>query len=159
MIFLNNLIFEFMCETGKEIKLCTCFPATMNKVVHHKNSRKAKNKRLNDFTWTLDRCLGPSNTTMDGMGYMPEEALSEDLTNEKMLVYLNSKNCFDFDYEPQEGDNLKIYTPENRIREHLSFIFENGEWIADHYGPFTHLFEKINYGKVTFEDNNEDKKD
>ncbi|TPG45229.1 hypothetical protein EAH81_01095 [Flavobacterium pectinovorum] len=131
----------------------------MNKVVHHKNSRKSKNKRLNDFTWTLDRCLGFSNTTMDGMGYMPEKALSEDLTNERMLVDLNSKNCFDFDYEPQEGDNLSIYTPKNHIRKHLSFIFENGEWIADSYLPFMYKLEKINYGKVTFQDKTEDKND
>lgn len=140
-----------MCETGKEIKLCTCFPATMDKIVHHKNSRKSKNKRRNEFTWILRRCVGPSKYTMDGMGYMPDKALSEGLTNERMLVDLNSRNCFDFDYQPNEGDNLEIFTPENYIRRHLSFIFENKEWIADSYLPFMYELEKINYGKVTFE--------
>ncbi|QGK74237.1 hypothetical protein [Flavobacterium sp. SLB02] len=144
-----------MCETGKEIKLCTCFPATMDKVVHHKNSRKSKNKRRNDFTWTLERCLGPSKYTMDGMGYLPDKTLSEDLTTEKMLIDLNSKNCFDFDYEPAEGDNLTIYTPENNIRKHLSFIFQNEEWIDDYYLPFKYEMKKINYGKVIFEDKND----
>ncbi len=148
-----------MCETGKEIKLCTCFPATMNKIVHHKNSRKSKNKRRNDFTWTLKRCLGFSNSTMDGMGYMPDETLSEDLTNEKMLVDLNSRNCFDFDYKPSEGDNLQIFGPEIYGGRHLSFIFENEEWIADSYLAFMYELEKINYGKVTFEDKTENKND
>lgn len=141
-----------MCQIDKEIKLCTCFPATMDKIVHHKKSRKSRNKAHSEFTWTLEKCLGPSLTTMDGMGYMPEKTLSEDLTNEIMLTHLNSKNCFDFDYQPTEGDNLQIYTPENRIRKHLSFIFENGEWIADSYLPFMYRMEKVNYGKVTFED-------
>ena len=140
-----------MCETGKEIKLCTCFPATMNKIVHHKNSRKFKNKGRNEFTWTLKECLGHSKSTMDGMGYMPDDSLSEDLTNERMLVELNSKNCFDFDYEPKEGDNLQIFTPENTIRRHLSFIFQNEQWIADSYLPFKYELQKVNYGKVTFE--------
>lgn len=144
-----------MCQTGKEIKLCTCFPATMDKIVHHKNSRKAKNKARNEFTWTLHRNLGLSNTTMDGMGYMPDETLSENLTNEIMLHDLNNRNCFDFDYQPNEGDILRIYTPLKTMGKHLSFIFENGEWIADSYLPFMYDFEKINYGKVTFEDTTE----
>jgi hypothetical protein len=148
-----------MCETGKEIKLCTCVPNGMNTIIHHKNSRKNKNKRRNDFTWTLEKCLGFSKSTMDGMGYMPEKTLSEDLTNERMLVDLNSKNCFDFDYQPNEGDNLQIFTPENSIRRHLSFVFRNEEWIAYSYLPFKYEFEKINYGKVTFEDKTENKND
>lgn len=148
-----------MCQTGKEIKLCTCFPATMDKIVHHKKSRKSRNKARNEFTWTLRRCLGPSEVTMDGMGYMPDKVLSEDLTTESMLVDLNSRNCFDFDYQPHEGDNLEIFTPENYNRKHLSFIFRNKEWIADWYWPFTFTLEKINYGKVTFEDQKENKND
>ncbi|RKR05684.1 hypothetical protein C8C83_5035 [Flavobacterium sp. 90] len=140
-----------MCKTEKEIKLCTCFPATMDKIVHHKNSRKSKNKKRNEFTWTLEKCLGPSKYTMDGMGYMPDKVLSEDLTNERMLIDLNSKNCFDFDYQPNEGDNLEIFTPENLNKRHLSFVFRNGEWIAEWYLPFKYEMEKINYGIVSFE--------
>jgi len=140
-----------MCEIGKEMKLCTCTPSLMKTIVHHKNSRKSKNKRRNDFTWTLEKCLGRSNSTMDGIGYMPYDALSEDLTKETMLTDLNSRNCFDIDYEPNEGDNLKIYTPENQIRKHMSFIFQNGEWVADSYLAFMYDMEKINYGTVNFE--------
>ncbi|MCP2025302.1 hypothetical protein L1276_000442 [Flavobacterium sp. HSC-32F16] len=144
-----------MCQSGKEIKLCTCVPNGMDTIIHHKNSRKNRQKRRVDFTWTLQRCMGYSKTTMDGMGYRPEDALTEDLTNERMLVDLNSKNCFDFDYQPSEGDNLLIFTPESFIREHLSFIFKNGEWIADSHMPFLYEMKKINFGTVTFEDKTE----
>ncbi|MDP5202236.1 hypothetical protein [Flavobacterium sp. DG2-3] len=92
---------------------------------------------------------------MDGMGYLPDETLSEDLTNEIMLIQLNSRDCFDFDYQPQEDDNLNVYTPENGNRKHLSFIFKNGEWTADWHLPFKYEMKKINYGKVSFEDKTE----
>lgn len=148
-----------MCQSGKEIKLCTCVPNGMDTIIHHKNSRKNRQKRRVDFTWTLEKCLGWSKTTMDGMGYMPEKALTEDLTNERMLIDLNSKNCFDFDYEPSEKDNLQIFAPEGSIRRHLSFIFQNGEWIASSHLPFMYEMEKINFGKVTLEDKTENKND
>lgn len=148
-----------MCQSGKEIKLCTCVPNGMDTIIHHKNSRKNRQKRRVDFTWTLEKCVGYSKTTMDGMGYRPEESLSEDLTNEGILIDLNSKNCFDFDYEPSEKDNLQIFATESSIRRHLSFIFKNGEWIASSHLPFMYEMEKINFGKVIIEDKTENKND
>lgn len=139
-----------MCQTGKEIRLCTCVPNGIDKIVHNKKSRRFKHLR-NEFTWTLEECMGPSKTTMDGMGYRPEETLSEDLTAERMLTDLNSRNCFDFDYQPKEGDNLQVFTPENSMRKHMSFIFKNQEWIAHSYLPFKYEMEKVNYGTVTIE--------
>ncbi|MDL2144394.1 hypothetical protein QQY79_17840 [Flavobacterium tructae] len=141
-----------MCVNGKEIKLCTCVPNGMDTIIHHKNSRKNRKKRRVDFTWTLEKCMGYSKMTMDGMGYRPEEVLTEDLTNERMLLVLNTNNCFDFDYQPIEGDNLQVFAPENSMRRHLSFIFKNGEWTAGSHMPFMYEMEKINFGKVTFKD-------
>lgn len=140
-----------MCETGKEIKLCTCVPNGMNRIVHNKKSRRFKKFR-NEFTWKLRKYVGDSNCMMDGMIIFPLDALSEDLTNEKMLTDLNHRNCFDFDYKPNEGDNLEIYTPHRYEREYLSFIFRNEEWIADYYDGFRDETEKINYGIVYFEE-------
>ncbi|MBF7091290.1 hypothetical protein IUY40_07040 [Flavobacterium sp. ALJ2] len=138
-----------MCDTGKEIKLCTCVPNGINSIVHNKKSRKFKKLR-NEFTWTLKKYVGDSDFTMDGMIIFPLDALSEDLTNKKMLVALNSKNCFDFDYIPNEGDNLRIDTPHTN-QKFLSFIYRKGEWVPDFYDGFRDKTEKINYGKVTFE--------
>jgi hypothetical protein len=140
-----------MCEIGKEIKLCTCFPATMSKIVHHKNSRKLKNKARNEFTWTLKKYIGDIHFPMEGMITFPLDALSDDLTTEKMLVDLNARNCFDFDYLPKDGDYLQIFAPHRYEREFLSFIYREGEWKADYYDSFRDETEKINYGKVTFE--------
>lgn len=143
-----------MCETGKEIKLCTCVPDGIDKIVHNKKSRRFKHLRK-EYTRTLHKYMGYSNATMDGMIIFPNDVLSEDLTTEKMLVDLNRKKCFDFDYEPKEGDNLEIFSPKSDLRKFLSFIYRNKVWIVDFYDGFKDATEKINYGIVTFEDKNE----
>lgn len=147
-----------MCETGKEIKLCTCVPNGMNRIVHNKNSRRFKNLPK-EFTWTLRKYVGDSDCMMDGMITFPLDMISEDLTTEKMLVDLNNRNCFDFDYKPNEGDNLQIFTPEKYSRQFLSFIYRNDEWIADFYDGFRYETEKINHGKVYFDEKTENKND
>lgn len=139
-----------MCETGKEIKLCTCVPDGIDKIVHNKKSRRFKEFR-NSFTWALEKYVGDSTCMMDGMIIFPIEALSDALTTEKMLVDLNNRNCFDFDYQPNEGDYLQIFTPHRYEQEFLSFIYRNQEWIADYYNGFRDETEKINYGIVRFE--------
>ncbi len=147
-----------MCETGKEIKLCTCVPNGMNRIVHNKKSRRFK-KLPKEFTWKLRKYVGFSNCMMDGMIIFPIDILSEDLTTEKMLMDLNNRNCFDFDYQPNEGDNLQIFTPEKYSIQFLSFIYRNGEWIADYYNGFRDATEKINHGKVYFDEKTENKND
>lgn len=139
-----------MCEIGKEMKLCTCVPNGIDAIVHHKKSRKFKKFR-NDFSWKLLKYVGDSSCMMDGMIIFPLDSLSKDLTNEKMLLDLNSRNCFDFDYQPQEGDNLLILAPHKYEQEFLSFIFRNEEWVADYYNGFRDETKKINYGTVNFE--------
>ncbi|PIF34277.1 hypothetical protein CLU81_4915 [Flavobacterium sp. 9] len=139
-----------MCETGKEIKLCTCVPDGIDKIVHNKNSRRFKKNR-NEFAWTLRKYVGDSKCTMDGRIIFPLDVLSEALTTEKMLEDLNNRNCFDFDYQPNEGDNLQIFTPHRYGREFLSFIYRNEQWIADYYDDLKDETEKINYGIVSFE--------
>lgn len=138
-----------MCEIGNEIKLCTCVPNGLNAIVHNKKSRSRQNR--DKFTWTLNKYVGDSENMMDGMLIYPDSVLSENLTTERMLSELNDRNCFDFDYEPNEGDNLLIYNPEKYIKKYLSFIYRNGKWIADSYNKFRDKIEKINYGNVTFD--------
>jgi hypothetical protein len=58
---------------------------------------------------------------------------------------------FNFEYQPIEGDNLEIYNPEIYNEKYLSFIFRNGNWVADFYNGFGDKTEKINYGKVIVE--------
>ncbi|TPG45232.1 hypothetical protein [Flavobacterium pectinovorum] len=147
-----------MCETGKEIKLCTCVPNGIDKIVHNKKSRRFKHLRK-EYTWTLEKYIGGTDFTMDGMIIFPNDSLSEDLTNESMLIVLNNRHSFDFNYEPKEGDNLQVFGPQSDFRKFLSFIYRNEKWITDYYDGFKDKTEKINYGTVTIEDKTENKND
>ena len=138
-----------MCEIGKEIKLCTCIPNGLNTIVHNKKAKEKKNQ--DKYTWTLYKYVGLTEYPMDGMLIYPDDALSETLSAEKMLEELNNRNCFDFSYNPNEGDNLQIYNPAKFIKKYLSFIYRNGKWIVDSYNSFTCDTEKINYGNVEVE--------
>ena len=67
---------------------------------------------------------------------LPAGDIGNGLDAEWIALNLNLENCFDFDYTPEEGDNLFIQT--NEIASaYISFIFKNDQWIIDVYDPFT----------------------
>lgn len=149
-----------MCEVGKKLKLCTCLTdkdlevfEAHQKLKHLlKQSISATSKPI---TWTLHRYIGKvdnSDLVVMGMLDMPSEKLLNSLSNEYVLSQINSCNCFDFDYTPTEGDNLKIEKQRNvNWTEFLSFIFRKGKWEADSYDTFIESIEDINFGKVEIE--------
>jgi hypothetical protein len=138
-----------MCQPKNGIMFCTCIENDdINAIVHNKNSRKNK-KKLYTFSWTLDRYLGQIETSMDGMVAMPSNALSNGLSDEFVLNELNNKNCFDFDYTPVNGDNLKIYPPLRMdLYKFLSYVFKNDAWGIGCYISFSDNLQKINYGNL-----------
>ena len=145
-----------MCETGKNIKFCSCLVGgNINTIIHHKKSRRHKKDKLlntsNIYKWTLYKYAGLQDWKMDGMLYPPSDKLGEYLTIETILSGLNNESCFHFEYKPSEGDNLVIYCEEKSNYDHLSFIYKNKQWEADSYDGFMHKTERINYGKVVAE--------
>lgn len=145
-----------MCKTGKNIKLCTCLVGgNTNTVIHNKNSRRHKKNPLinsdNIYKWTLYKYVGLHDWSMEGMLYLPSDKLGEDLTTEILLTELNNETCFDFEYQPNEGDNLVIYIDGESVYSFLSFIYRNGQWKAESYNGFIDKKERINYGKVVTE--------
>lgn len=149
-----------MCEIEKKLKLCTCltdkdldlFEARKKLKQSLKQSISTSNQ---PFTWTLFKYLGQKDNeelTIMGMLIMPSDLLGESLTNEYVLSQINSGNCFDFDYTPMEGDNLKVEQQSNESwKEFLSFIFRNGTWKEGIYNTFTERIEAVNFGQVKIE--------
>jgi hypothetical protein len=145
-----------MCKTTKNIRLCTCLvDGNIKTVIHHKNARRQKKDRLldsnNAYKWTLYKYVGLQELTIDGMLLPPSDKLGEYLTNETILSELKNETCFDFEYQPNDGDNLLIYCESKSVYSFLSFIFRANQWEADTYDSFTHKTERINYGKVVAE--------
>ncbi len=103
-------------------------------ITHNKNSRKNKQiLKSKDFEFHWKILKRGNRIPFDGTSYSyiyPKESINFDLTNVLIIERLNSNVIFDFDYEPEEYDNLQIFekTP---LSPYLSFIFLNGKWINE----------------------------
>ncbi len=82
-----------MCEPGKTIKLCTCEGLEINPQASWKVIQTGDFKELH-FVGSF---MAPSDM-----------ATRWGLVQEKLLSDLNACNCFDVEYEPQDGDWLSI---------------------------------------------------
>ena len=147
-----------MCKQGFDLHFCTCMNG--KNIVHNKKSRRNKKKLegedfiYHNLKWRLNRYKGQNDSGMIGMMIMPKYRFTTALTADYVLGQLNSKNRFDFEYTPTEGDNLSISIDysSNKKKKHLfsymSFIFKSGEWVEDYYNAFSDETEEFQKGKV-----------
>ncbi|WP_375559570.1 hypothetical protein ACE193_17785 [Bernardetia sp. OM2101] len=144
-----------MCDFDKEFKLCTC---ENQETQHRKNTRKYKkeNQNKDTFVWTLYTYKGKLESFMDGMMALPSDKIGkQELSLDYVIHQLNSKNCFDFEYSPKEGDYLVIeIETKNWNSEIMPFIYRENKWIFDVYNPFDEMTEEIKKGKLVFIDKN-----
>lgn len=140
-----------MCKTGKQITFCTC-KNEPKQIVHHKKSKRwrQKNPLAFAYVWTLSRFSEYFDSMMEGLMMEASDKLGEELTKEFVLEELNSRNCFDFEYIPHEGDCLSIHA--NNHWDFLSFIYREGVWVADQYDCFYVRTEKMEEGKLLIEE-------
>ncbi len=93
--------------------------------------------------------MGLVKSDFMGVLRMPSESLGDLLTKDYVLSQINGSNRFDFDYTPQEGDNLSIVQQiDGRSAEFLSFIHRKGKWETGRYYSFTEITETMNFGYV-----------
>lgn len=145
-----------MCDYNNGIKFCSCDNEKIKfrePRVFIKKKGKMVEKEKNfeiplEYIWTLFRFHGTKKVTEMGRYIMPIDDLGNGLNAEWISLNLNCENCFDFDYQPKEGDNLKIH--QNVILSpYISFIFKNDEWIIDHHNPFSTRISQIKEGRIT----------
>lgn len=112
------------------------------------------------YIWSLYRYLGEKDSGMLGQMIMPVENLNDELNSKYLITELNSKNCFDFNYSPSEGDNLQIREeyvfksikgkPREDLYDYMSFIYRKGKWQEDVYNVFDDKTRKFKSGKFRF---------
>lgn len=142
-----------MCEISNELKFCTCLELKDRELINlHKRLEKFQNKKLPNskepFSWIVYEYIGSQNNDgIMGLLDMPSGKIGFSLTEEFVLDNINNKNCFDFDYQPKEGDNLQINFQRNKYWvEFSSFIYSNNIWESDSYDTFTEIIEPKNFG-------------
>ena len=137
-----------MCDFEKGFKLCSCVLEKPNiqKIGKSKKYKDLPVKKLG-YRWYLSRFVKEiEEPLMEGIYEPPVKDLGNGLNDEWILINLNLTNCFDFEYNPIEGDNL-IFCSDHEY-EYLSFVFNNGTWIKKHYDSFCTLLKKLNEGKI-----------
>ncbi|MPT36503.1 MAG: hypothetical protein E2604_15790 [Flavobacterium sp.] len=108
-----------MCDFTKGIKFCSCEPETIK--FREKEFYKKSGDQLipvcnkkNDtipliYIWQLFRFVEDyKDCAMPGQYILPGNSIGNGLDAKWIALNLNCENCFDFDYTPQEGDNLFI---------------------------------------------------
>lgn len=146
-----------MCDFSKGFKLCSC----SNEKIKFREQQlyykvkgelvKVKNKKNDQipliYIWQLYRRIGEYEDFMLGSYKMPSEDIGKGLNAEWIALNLNVENCFDFEYSPEEDDNLIIGQNEI-LSPYISFIFKKGEWIIEHHDPFTIKTKDLKIGKI-----------
>lgn len=147
-----------MCDFSKGFKLCSCNGENI-KYREQEFYRKVKGElvkipnKKNDkipliYIWRLFRYIGEDEkNSMIGIYKLPTDNIGNGLDEDWIALNLNVENCFDFDYTPNEGDNIYI-TQNYPFAPYISFIFKNNEWIVEHYDPFSKITKYLEEGTV-----------
>jgi hypothetical protein len=123
-----------MCDLDKEFKLCTC---------------NALQLLFHQVGWVLHRKTieGPSKV-IKGMAPAKEILTGTETYIKKVIVeQLNSRNCFDFDYEPIDGDFLEVKVGD----KWHGFSCSKGNWteITNHpYNTWREHLKKLKRGII-----------
>lgn len=102
----------------------------------------------NEFIWEL-RTLARTEWAM-GRCVLPQDDIGNGLEAEWVGLNLNLEHCFDFDYTPQEGDNLKLYqqSAHGFGPPFLSFMFKDSVWIQEFYDEISEISQLERWGKI-----------
>ena len=116
-----------MCDFTKGFKLCTCHIADIQVDTGV------------FYIWQLyTQADFLEQNKVIGKFLPSQKDLGAGLTLERVLQNLNAQNCFDFEYNPTEGDCLRIrqviHVKEKDLITlrllpmYMTFIYTNGEW-------------------------------
>jgi hypothetical protein len=125
-----------MCDLTQEFILCSC---------------GEENLADEKVGWILKRTnedlLYETRKGMPAVNFLTEDQKEVQVS---IVQRLNSSNCFDFDYEPQNDDFLRIKTSQNK-RIWYAFRFYYGEWMEDNstsYDGWKSQLENHKIGKI-----------
>lgn len=104
-----------MCNSKYNLKLCTC----------------------NDFdkaesSWSLRRFKGSDWMDIEGgRCFVPKYTSANIWLGEKILKELNSNNCFDYDFNPEDGDTLDMILYISNEEIPYEFLYVTDRWIME----------------------------
>lgn len=118
-----------MCNIKEGFKLCTC----------------AKELSRKEADWLLYK-IKPLNERSLTIGLVSFNFHNKEEQAQQVLIKeeLNNRNCFDFEYHPNEKDILVIKDKDKEGK--FIFEFDQGEWYSKPAESLEHLI--VNSGKI-----------
>jgi len=134
-----------MCKDLERIRFCSC----------PENLDLSKSDKEVNYIWILERVRALDTSGMLGLTMLPSQQLDQ-LIPEFIVQELNSKHLFDFEYQPQDNDSLRIERVDRSksekreylFGEYLNFRFANGSWHIGQVPPFSYHLDVHKNGKV-----------
>lgn len=118
-----------MCN-DVSFKLCTC-----------------EKVKLNQSYWTLKRFIDSDWMTLEaGRCFYPDYQDNDKDFIENIEILLNSKNCFDNDFNPENGDILNL----NFYQKYGSIFKVEFEFINDKWQHSISISEHLNNHRIVF---------
>ena len=126
-----------MCKFDNGLKLCTC-------------EVSESDAKQEGYLWELRlREKIDAFEQLVGRFPIPSEDIGEGLVHEWVELNLNCEDCFDFDYQPADGDNLTIYkSTDDLYRPFLAFMYQDGLWCEGYYDEHRENHKPELQGKV-----------
>jgi len=157
-----------MCENKKYIIFCTCNEQELNSILNLEiesfkifDNKEEYNKQI--YYWKLEKTVREltfeEKRRIMGQIIRPSEKLDQDLTAEFVMEALNNNAEFDFDYNPEDGDELLIgvsykypqvgnhYRP--LLPQPMIFVYENKEWYFGYIDHFSYKQVELKKGNIT----------
>lgn len=103
-----------MCKISEDIKLCSCG----SKEEVYKAANRWEILRRKASHYRIGQVIINDNRSILGKKEM-----------QNLLDKLNSGGLFDFDYNPQPDDKLKIKLSDNGQSSEYDFLFSGGKWL------------------------------
>lgn len=102
-----------------------------------------------DYVWILTRLVGLKEGKFVGKILPPTNDLGNGITPENLIEQLNQSNIFDFEYEPNENDSLKIsFQKVSELKEYFTLIYRDGKWQSGRNPLFSSITKQIAKGKI-----------
>ena len=115
-----------MCKLEDGFKFCTCI------------DEKGLEPAPGIFVWTLRR-VNPKPLTSMIMGSAIRPQFSDDAEKlrQRILSALNQRDCFDFDYQPNDKDFLQIFLHQGNSPLQYAYDKKNECWKVDRSTSFS----------------------
>lgn len=126
-----------MCDLSNGFKLCSC---------------DGDQLKPEEIGWTLRRKdENKEIQNIRGKPFVPKFDLDEQQLKTTVAQALNERNCFDFEYQPQEDDFLSIRTKRENIW--FAFRYKKGRWQEDNSTKFNSWRQQLEQYKVGIVEN------